>query len=352
VSDRGGGARGGAAAKGPAVSSELERIARLAKVFGGGGDASIVRAIGDDAAVLDPSARGGAARGQVVWTIDAQVEGVHFRADLASWREVGWRSFMAAASDLAAMGASPWCALSALVLPRSFDDGAFDALTAGQAEAARAVGAPIVGGNLSRGGEASITTTLLGTSARPLERTAARGDGIWVSGALGLAAAGLAALERKLDPSDPDVARAVLAWRAPRARIDAGLALAAGEGVHGAIDVSDGLARDLGHVARASGLRAVLEEASLSAHVEPQLSAIARTLGVPALDFALYGGEDYALVAASTRPIEGFVRIGRFEDGEGDGASERAAARSTLVVLEDAQGTARSLDARGFDHFR
>ena len=321
------------------ASSEMARIARLAARFEAPGtpaDPSIVRGIGDDAAILDPAA--GAAE-RLVWTVDAQVEGIHFRGDLASWSDVGWRSFMAAASDLAAMGATPWCALSALVLPGAFPDAAFDALTAGQAEAAGVVGARVVGGNLARGSEVSITTTLLGRCARAavLERTARRGDGIWVAGELGLAAAGLAALEAKLDPADPDVARAVLAWRRPRARIAEGLAMAGH--ARGAVDVSDGLAQDVGHVARASGLRAVLEEPALRAHVEPALAALATRLGTTALDLALHGGEDYALVAASERPVAGFVRVGRFDDGDG-------------VALEDEGGTARAIDARGFDHFR
>jgi thiamine-monophosphate kinase len=320
----------------PRASSELERIAQLAVRFGASEpDPSIVRGIGDDAAVLDPAAP---ATARLVWTIDAQVEGVHFRSDLASWSDVGWRSFMAAASDLAAMGASPWCALSALVFPRSLDDAALDALTQGQAEAARAVGAPIVGGNLSRGGETSITTTLLGRASRPLERTARAGDGVWVSGALGLAAAGLAALERKLAATDADVARAVLAWQRPRARIEEGLVLAGTETVHGAIDVSDGLAQDLAHVARASGLRAVIEESALLAHAGPLLSALARRLGASVLDLVLHGGEDYALLAASAHAAPGFVRIGRFEEGEG-------------VALDDGVAV-RAVAPRGFDHFR
>ncbi len=328
------------------MSSELERIARLAEVFSSAraaeagrapGDGSIVRAIGDDAAVLDPAARAAA---QIVWTVDAQVDGVHFRPDLASWRDIGWRSFMAAASDLAAMGASPWCALSALVLPRSLGDDDLDAIAAGQADAAREVGAAIVGGNLARGGEVSITTTLLGTCARALQRRANAGDGIWVAGDLGLAAAGLAALERKLDPSDPDVARAVAAWRRPRARIAEGLA--ASPLARGAIDVSDGLAQDVGHIARESGLCAVLEEAALRARIDAPLGALARTLGTSALQLALHGGEDYALVAASAHALAGFSRIGRF--------AERTAGE--VVALEDSTGNARAIEPRGFDHFR
>src|SRR5262249_10265882 len=94
---------------------EKHPIAMIARVLSRvpAGEAGIEVGTGDDAAVLAASY----ARARIVWTIDEQVEGVHFRRELLSWRDVGWRSFMAAASDLAAMGAAPWCALSALVLP-------------------------------------------------------------------------------------------------------------------------------------------------------------------------------------------------------------------------------------------
>jgi thiamine-monophosphate kinase len=319
-------------------SSEIDRIARIATAFAvqGGSSAGITRGIGDDAAVLDASAR--AAKGQkLVWTIDVQVEGVHFRTDLASWEDVGWRSLMAAASDVAAMGASPWCALSALVLAPSVDDAALEALTRGQASAAEEAGVHVVGGNLSRGTETSITTTLLGTCERAIERRARGGDGLWLAGEVGLAAAGLAALERRFDEGDADVSRAVNAWRRPRARFAEGLAMASA--AHGAIDVSDGLARDVSHVARASGVCAVIEKGALEAHVGATLGVLASRLGLSPLDLALHGGEDYALVVASDVPVAGFTRIGRFERG-----------RSEDVALEDASGI-RAVDPRGFDHF-
>ncbi|MCL2451003.1 MAG: AIR synthase related protein, partial [Polyangiaceae bacterium] len=147
---------------------ELGRITMLARVFAAGGVARGVDVgIGDDAAVLDAGAvrsRGG----RLVWTIDAQVEGSHFARDLVGWRDVGWRSYMAAASDVAAMGGEAWCALSALTLSDDVDDDAVEQIVAGQGEAAAAAGAPIVGGNLARGREVSIVTTLLGVSDRPV----------------------------------------------------------------------------------------------------------------------------------------------------------------------------------------
>ena len=114
---------------------ERGKIATLARMLGSSSSptAGIEVGIGDDAAVLATSH----APAHLVWTIDEQVEGVHFRRTLASWHQVGWRSFMAAASDVAAMGAVPWCALSALVLSDDVDDEAFAEIVRGQGDAAR-----------------------------------------------------------------------------------------------------------------------------------------------------------------------------------------------------------------------
>jgi len=308
---------------------ELARIALLRAHFGASPLASFVRAgIGDDAAVLDLGAA------QLVWTIDAQVDGTHFRSPWASWEDVGWRSFMAAASDLAAMGATPVAALSALALAPAVDDEALEAIARGQALAAKEVGAPIVGGNLARAEQTSVTTTLLGRASAPVLRSGAKpGDHVLLAGLLGFAAAGLQALSKNMQ--DAHFAACCSAWRRPHARISDGLALV---GVaSAAIDVSDGLARDVAHVAEASGVRAVLDEAALRAHVA-DLDLAAAALGRDTLDFALYGGEDYALVATSRTPIAGFVSIGLVEEGSG-------------VWLRDAMGKVEALAARGFDHF-
>src|SRR5262249_22758911 len=147
----------------PLMSREFARIERLAARF-------VARApgvdigIGDDAAVLTPPAAE-----RLVWTIDTQAEGVHFRREfLTGYRDLGWRSFMAAASDLAAMGARPWCALCALELPEGLDEHAVDAIAEGQRAAADRIGAVIVGGNLSGGASIAITTTHLGLAERPI----------------------------------------------------------------------------------------------------------------------------------------------------------------------------------------
>lgn len=319
------------------TSSELARVAALRARFAT--EARGVRVgIGDDAAVLTMLG----ATGDLVWTVDAQVDGTHFRTDWASWEDVGWRSFMAAASDLAAMGAEPLFALSSLVLAPSVDDDALDALTRGQAAAAAAVGAPIVGGNLARGTETSITTTLLGRAAAPVLRTGALpGDGLWLAGAVGLAGVGLTLLGEHMQSArmqDADTAPCLEAWRRPVARIAEGLALA---GVaHAAIDLSDGLAHDAWQLAEASGVRLVLDHASILEAGGEALVAGAAVAGGDPADHALYGGEDYALLAASAAPLPGFVQIGvveAYDDGP-------------RVVMQTTRGIV-TVEPRGFDHF-
>lgn len=305
------------------MTSERDRIALVRAVFG---DAGVRVGIGDDAAALDVAA------GTLVWTVDAQVDGTHFRREWVSWEDAGFRSFMAAASDLAAMGAEPLAALSSLVLAPDVDDAALSSLVRGQAEAAREVGAPVVGGNLARGAETSITTTLLGKTPAPILRAGAReGDLVFAAGELGLARAGLLALQKSVQ--DARVSAALAAWRRPRARIADGLAMRGL--VTSAMDVSDGLAGDAQKLAEASAVTVVLDAAAL---VTPALCDAATAIAEDALSLALEGGEDYALLATGSSPPPGFSMIGRVEAGP-----------ASVVLLRD--GARVPIDARGFDHF-
>jgi thiamine-monophosphate kinase len=314
------------------ATTEEERIERLAQIFGAARERSpdvarerspdvarerlpdvahpgVLVGIGDDAAVL-------AAVGEpLVWTVDAAVDGTHFRRAWLSFEDIGYRSTMAAASDLAAMAADPIALLSALVLPDDVTDADLEALARGQRDAAAEIGAAVIGGNLARGRELSITTTALGRAARPILRSGARpGDTLWLSGPVGLAAAGLRLLAEGRPIDDEAAVACVHAWRRPRARIAAGRAMR--PAATAAADVSDGLARDTTHIARASSVRAVLDLRSLETAA---LTAVAERLGVPALDLALFGGEDYALVIAAPAgtPVPDAAPIGRLEPLEG-----------------------------------
>ncbi|HEY3498935.1 MAG TPA: thiamine-phosphate kinase, partial [Polyangiaceae bacterium] len=254
--------------------------------------------IGDDAALLV------APRAPLVLTVDACVEGTHFLRSLIELRDVGYKAFQAAASDLAAMGARPLAALSALELPRGFSKRELDSLARGQAEAARELACPVVGGNVARAARLSITTTVIGEARRPLTRAGARaGDELWLVGELGLAALGLRLLRSRRAPParfrrERDVA--VRAWRRPQALLSRGLGLVGR--AHAAIDVSDGLAGDVLHLAEASGVRAVLYAALLERALSSELRALASFAGRTPLELALAGGEDYALVAAGPPP--------------------------------------------------
>lgn len=239
---------------------------------------------------------------------------------------------MAAASDVAAMGAEPWCALAALVLPEDLDDASLGALARGQREAAVEARAPIVGGNLSRGPVLSVATTFLGRCTRAIERRGARpGDGVWLAGRVGLAAAGLRALSS--GRKGPGIEAAVDAWARPRARFEEGRAMAAS--ATAAVDISDGLAGDIGHLAESSAVRVVLDAHTLLD--DEDLVAAASVLGVAALELALYGGEDYAIVATAREVLPGFRRIGEVRDGAG-------------VAVRTDEGE-RPVAPLGFDHF-
>ncbi len=317
------------------MSDEFTRIAAIAARVSSGSP-GVTLGIGDDAAVLAPLTGG------VVLTVDASIEGVHFRRGWAPLRVIARRAVHAAVSDLAAMGAGARATLVALALPADLDDADFLALVDGTADAARETGAALVGGNLTRASEIGITTTAVGEAgARVLTRGGGRpGDAVYVTGVVGAAALGLAHLlgDRAHEPAaEPFVAR----WSAPVARLREGRALVEA-GATACVDVSDGLAQDLGHLCRASGLAARLEAARL-----PMLAGQrerARALGLDAVTLALTGGEDYELVftgpASAALDAVG-TRIGALVPGPPGG-----------VHTHDAAGVAIDVVARGFTHFR
>ena len=320
--------------------TERQLVTRLQERFRSSAGAVRV-GIGDDAAVL--------ASGTGVWvcSVDACVQGVHFDLDYLTLEDTGYRAFQAAASDLAAMGATPVAALSALILPRELSSAHIDALTRGQALASLDCECPIVGGNVSRGRELSLTTTVMGQCERPLCRDGARpGEELWVVGPLGLAAAGLSCLRlgraehhgstRAVHTvSSACVARCIQAWRRPQALIARGREL--GSVASAGIDVSDGLASDAWQLARASRVKIVVDQERLRSSLDNSLLETSRVLRRSALQFALYGGEDYALLATgpSSRRPPWASAIGYVAQGAG--------------ALLHARGELRPLQ-RGYDH--
>ncbi len=250
----------------------------------------MLRGSGDDAAVVR-------ARPVCVTSVDAMVEGVHFRLGdgWATAGEVGHRALAGALSDLAAMGADPGEAYLALGLPAGFaEERALELVRGANALAAR-TGTAIAGGDVVRAPALTVSVTAVGwaDSADALVgRDGARaGDLVGVTGSLGAAGAALAVMEGRA--ADTAAARAaVAAARAPMPRLAEGSALAAA-GVHAMIDLSDGLASDAVHIGRAGGVELRVELAALPLH--EGVAEVCAELGVAPWRLAAAGGEDYEL---------------------------------------------------------
>ena len=273
------------------------------------------RGPGDDCAVLE-------SQGLTCITTDAVVENVHFTRKFAL-EDVGHKALAVNLSDLAAMGARPSWFTVALGLPRNFPVKEVKQLATGMSALARVHGAELVGGNVTRSPVLTITITICGElDGQPMLRSGAReGDALYVSGPLGDASAALSPSPRGGEGRGEGIPRRLLAaQRRPIPHLAFGHV--ARELCSAAIDVSDGLAQDLGHLCEASGVGAELDSSAI-----PMSQPLIDFAGSKALRFALTGGEDYVLLVAVRNPaaFEGamsrggfsFHRIGAIRAGTG-----------------------------------
>ena len=265
--------------------------------------------VGDDCALLrlEPGER-------LAISVDTQVAGAHFPASTSA-RDIGYRSVSVAASDLAAMGARPLAMTVALTLPEA-DEPWLGAFRQGLEEAVLEYGLPLVGGDTTQG-PLAISVQVLG--ALPLDRALLRagakvGEAVYVSGTLGDAAGALAFLRGEWQPAPHHADYLLERLYRPRARLALGRELL---GIaSAAIDISDGLLADAGHVARASGVRICVEPGLLP--LSPALAS--HGCDETVLRWALSGGDDYELcfsLGSTVRPPAGCSRIGRVEAGVG-----------------------------------
>lgn len=301
---------------------------------------------GDDAAVTVPA-------GATATSVDAIVEGVHFRRGEAELRLVGRKALATALSDLAAMGAEAGEAYVALGAPADLGEEDFLALLDGLLELAGETGTTLAGGDLTRAPALTLAVTVVGHSASP-ERLVPRGgaepgDLLVLTGEIGGAAVGRLLLdEPSVAARLPETTAGRLRARQldPRPRLRSGRALAAA-GASAMIDLSDGLGADASHLAEASGVALRIEAGSLP--IAKGVAEVAAAAGREPLELAASGGEDYELLAAlpAERLTEASTAIGE-------------AAETTLTpigTVEPGEGVeirlpgGRLLETWGYDHF-
>jgi len=266
---------------------EFGFIDRITKQLGTSPD--VIVGPGDDCAVL----RSGDSI--LLATMDASIEGVHFRREWSSPEEIGWKAAAAAISDIAAMGGVPKFVLSSVAAPPDLESDALEGMCRGMAEAAAHCGAVLVGGDVTRSPEPIVLdVTVIGEAreGRYLLRGGARsGDMLAVTGWPGRSAGGLDALERAFDA--PALARAHLH---PKPRVREGQWLCGRDDVRAMIDLSDGVIQDAGHLAERSELGVVMTSASVA--VDPELLDICAKTDRSMQEYVFTGGEAYELAFA------------------------------------------------------
>ena len=302
---------------------EFDLIERLRKRLGPARRA--ILGPGDDCAILPP------ARARQLLTIDSMVEDVHFKLAWGTPEALGARALTVNLSDIAAMGGKPTVCVVNLAVRDGLGMRFFDRMYAGLGAAAARAGVEVVGGNVTRAGALAITIALLGeVRGAALRRDAARpGDTIYVTGTLGDAAAGLGILSGRLRARGAPRKFLIDRFLQPAARLKAGLGLARLKPAPAAIDLSDGLWQDLGHILQRSGTGAEIDAGAL-----PLSTAYRAAVGEdPAL--ALGGGEDYELLFCLRHAVAASA------------LTRRLGVRVSRIGRITSSGKAMLLDARG-----
>jgi thiamine-monophosphate kinase len=321
---------------------EFGLIERLAAVIGAEpAPTDLIVGVGDDAAAWRVGDT------VLLATTDTVVEGVHFLPEFVRWTDVGWKALAVNVSDIAAMGGEPLFALVTLALPLESDASVPEELYGGLAECAQEYGVSIVGGDVVRASEMSVSIALIGRAqvrdGEPLlmrRDEAKAGDLVAVTGWLGDSAAGLWRL-RKGATEDDALVRAHLR---PLPRLEEAQE-AARLGVACAIDVSDGLLQDLGHICERSGLGAEVEEESI-----PLSEDLRAAYPEDAMVLAVSGGEDYELIL--TGDEETLAEVGEAISTHLTVIGRMVEAPEHKARLLDEAGKELRVAVRGWDQLR
>ena len=301
---------------------------------------SALLGVGDDAAIIEPTAGM-----QLLMSTDMLLAGTHFLPD-AEPEALGWKTLAVNVSDLAAMGATPRWALLALALPAA-DEAWVAAFARGFFSCADAFGVELIGGDTTRG-PLNFCVTILGEApaGQALLRSGAHvGDDVWISGHPGRAALGLAHLQGRCNLDVAPRGECLVALHRPQPRVRLGLALR--DVASAAIDVSDGLLADLGHILDASHVSAEIQLDHL-----PTPIANGQTPNELVRDCVLAGGDDYELAftaAANCRPriesLAGSLQLALTRIGT---IVQKGADKLRLI---DTNGHEVAIGRLGYDHF-
>jgi thiamine-monophosphate kinase len=328
---------------------EFSLIASIRQRMEGRYPPEVARGIGDDCAVLRPQAGM-----EWVITTDTQVEDVHFRRAWLTPYQIGWRSMAVNLSDIAAMGAQPFGALAALTLPAATEVEFFNQLLDGVCDLGLRFNCPLIGGNLARDpAHLSLTLTVLGhvpLGTAVLRGGARPGDEIWVSGRLGGAAAGLRTLLQTVPLADAVRTALRQRYAQPQPRVGEGIFLQASGCLTSMIDLSDGLAGDLGHLCEESGVGAQIVADALP--LQAGVREVAAAQGEDAIELALRGGEDFELCYTAF-PGTVIPMVDQFRaqfDTELTRVGTITAERALQLVQAD--GSKMPLSPQAFDHFQ
>jgi thiamine-monophosphate kinase len=328
---------------------ERQFISRIAAMAAAGGHSLLSEGIGDDCAVLSSRPLHDS-----LATTDMLVEGAHFDCRWHPPYLLGKKALAVNVSDIAAMGGQAEFALLSVALPSRLDDGWIADFIAGFADKLAAERMILIGGDTTSGDRLVISVTVLGSIAqgKAIKRAGARpGDGVYITGDLGLAAAGLHLCQGRGFTCDdvaaspwPNLLRALLD---PEAQSAMGWLLADLGGVSAMQDISDGVATDLAHICQASQVAAEIFANCLAPH--PELEKYCQLAGLDPIDLQLRGGEDYQLLFTMPQAREGALalscaaaglpapkRIGLIREGAG------------VWLRQD--GTAKEITFQGYEH--
>jgi len=310
--------------------------------------ASVLRGIGDDAAVLALSENSA-----LLLSTDQLIEGYHFRLDMTTGWDLGWKSLAVNLSDIAAMGGAPLGFTVSLGIPAQRISVEFlDDFYEGATTLGNTFGAELLGGDTSQAGERLIIgVSIIGEAAKDkvvYRNRGKDGDILYVTGSLGNAALGLKLLERGINRKEiQDVLKPYLR---PTPRVREGQLLAERSIAHAMIDISDGLLADLYHLVQQSGTGGVIDLPLVPLSAELKDRALRH--GLDPLSLALGGGDDYELLfcvspekAKTMEQLQdeltcSVTRIGELSS-EVDG-----------IMVKDENGSTRKAQPLGYDHFR